>query len=149
MTKLLNKTVSTKIIKFILAAALLLSLVFLLRIAFYAVPWYDDYSYTQETKYYLETYGKGLISAVKGAISTTKGMWWAWQGTFSSIFLMALCPLAFGESLYWIGPVFLILILTVSEIAFGHTLARRVFSMDRDSSWCMGLSMAILSVWRL
>ena len=149
MTKLLNKTVSTKIIKFILAAALLLSLVFLLRIAFYAVPWYDDYSYTQETKYYLETYGKGPISAVKGAISTTKGMWWAWQGTFSSIFLMALCPLAFGESLYWIGPVFLILILTVSEIAFGHTLARRVFSMDRDSSWCMGLSMAILSVWRL
>ena len=126
-----------------------MSLLLLLRLGLYAVPWYDDYSYSAYAKSFQDAYGKGLYNALRGAITTTKGMWWAWQGTFSSAFLMAMCPIVFGESLYWIGPFFLILILTVSEIVFGYTLAKRVFFMGADASLCLGLSMSILSVWRL
>jgi len=149
MKKFLNKTVSIKIINVLLATALLLSLVLILRIALYAVPWYDDYSYTRNSKLFQELHGEGLHSAVWGAVETVKGMWWAWQGTFSSIFLMAMCPMIFGEALYWVGCFFLILILTVSEITLGYVLAKRAFLMSKDASLCVGLSMAILGVWRL
>lgn len=149
MLKFLKKTVSIKLINCLLATALVLSLVLLLRIGLYSVPWYDDYSYSRYAKSFQDAYGKGLLNAIRGALFTAKEMWYAWQGTFTSAFLMSLCPVVFGETLYWIGPFFLILILTVSEMVFGYTLAKKAFSMNADVSLCMGLGMSILAVWRI
>ena len=149
MKKFLNKTLSMRLLTVILSGALVVSLLLLLRLGLYSVPWYDDFGYTRYTRSFQEFYGYGFINAMRGVLFQVREAWYSWQGTFSSIFFMALCPFVWGEGIYWIGPFFLILMLTVSEIVFGYVICKRIFEMGRDASFCMGLSMAILSVWRI
>ena len=149
MKNFLNKIISIRLLTYILLGALALSLLLLLRLGLYSVPWYDDFGYTGYTKSFQDVYGYGPVNALKGVFFQVHETWYSWQGTYSSVFFMALCPIVWGEGLYWIGPFFLILMLTVSEIVFGYTVAGRIFKMRRDASFCMGLSMAILSVWRI
>lgn len=84
---------------------LLLLLVPLLRLALYAVPWYDDYNYGQFVKNFVDM-ERSIGSAVSGAVYCMKTQWYAWQGTFSSVFFMSLMPGVWGEQYYFWGPVF-------------------------------------------
>lgn len=116
--------------------ALLLLLAPLLRLALYAVPWYDDFNYGGfAQRMMLEE--PGIVGALKGAWECARTQWYAWQGTFSSIFFMTLTPLIWGEKYYWTGSVFLILILTVSVFVLTGTLTKKVLHVDRVSSLCM------------
>ena len=114
-------------------AVLVLLLVPLLRIALYAVPWYDDFNYAGFTKRWMMQ-EPGLIGAVKGAWDCAKVQWFAWQGTFSSIFFMALSPHIWGEEYYCIGSIFLILILTTSVFVLVGTLTKKILHVDRALS---------------
>ena len=49
------------------AAALLLLLYPLIRLAVYSVPWYDDYNYGRYARTAMEAAGPSLGSALKGA----------------------------------------------------------------------------------
>ena len=112
------------------AVMLLLLLVPLLRIATYSAPWYDDYMCGNFVKNFLaQEYS--LKSALDGAFYCARTEWYIWQGTFSSLFLMALVPMVWSEELYFLGPVFLIVILPVSVCVLMKVLVRDVLKADR------------------
>ena len=115
-----------------MAAALLLALVPLLRLAMYAVPWYDDWNYGKFARAGIETV-PGIVGALKGTFEGIRVEWYAWQGTFSSIFFMMMMPAIWGEQYYFWGPVFLILILTVSVFVLTGVLTRDVLGLDKFS----------------
>lgn len=109
---------------------LLLLLVPLIRLTLYAIPWYDDYNYGQFVKDFVDV-ERSIGSAFRGAVFCMKTQWYAWQGTFSSVFFMSLMPAAWGEQYYFWGPVFLILILTFSVWTLTGVLAGKVLKSDR------------------
>lgn len=114
----------------VFAIALALLLIPLIRLSFYAVPWYDDYNYGRSVKNFLEL-DYSLKSAVEGAVYCARTNWYAWQGTFSSIFFMSLVPMVWGEEYYFAGPVFLVLLLPVSVWLLGKVLLGDLLKADR------------------
>lgn len=129
MKEILTWKPSLPVIGAVTVAALLLLLVPLLRLAIYAVPWYDDFNYGNFAKAAMVK-NLDIIGALRGAWECARVQWYAWQGTFSSIFFMTLTPVIWGEQYYFIGPVFLILILTISVFLLIGTLARQVLHVD-------------------
>lgn len=123
--------------------ALLLLLAPLLRLALYAVPWYDDFNYGGFAKRMMSG-EPGIALALKGAWDCSKVQWYAWQGTFSSIFFMALVPLLWGEEYYCVGSIFLILLLAASVFVFTGTLTKRVLHVDFWTSLCLRAVTVIL-----
>lgn len=115
-------------------ALLMVLLVPLIRLAFFSVPWYDDYNYGRFAKTAMEMGGYGLSSALKGAMECIRISWYAWQGTYSSIFFMVLMPAIWGEQYYAIGPIFLILLLTVSVGCLMYTLCREILKAQRSAA---------------
>lgn len=110
-------------------ALLVLVLLPLVRLAFYAVPWYDDYNYGGIVKNFLRE-EHSFASALKGAAFAVKQEWYAWQGTFSSIFLMALVPTVWGEQYYFWGALLLIFLLLVSLLVLTGVFFRGVLKAD-------------------
>lgn len=108
---------------------LALLLVPLLRLTEYAVPWYDDYVYGRFAK---EAMAKNatIINALKGTWECIRISWHAWQGTYSSIFFMTLMPGIWGEEYYKLGPIFLIIFITVCVGLLAYTILRRVLKTD-------------------
>ena len=121
---------SARVAAVVFSLALILMLIPLLRLALYSVPWYDDYNYGLYARRAVES-GAGLPGAIRGAWECTKMSWYAWQGTYSSIFFMSLVPNIWGEEFYFIGPMFLILLLVAGIFAFIGVLAGDVFKFDK------------------
>lgn len=119
-----------RLIALLSVAVLLLLLVPLFRIAIYTAPWYDDYNYGRYVQTALNE-ERGLLSALNGALTCARTEWWAWQGTFSSTFFMSLMPGVWGEEYYFLGPVFLILLLLFSLCVFVKVLVRDVLRAER------------------
>ena len=122
-----------------------LLLIPLLRMAFYAVPWYDDYNFGKFVKNFLDE-DYDLLSALKGAVYCAKTQWWAWQGTYSASFFNSLMPAVWGEKYYFLGPVFLILILFFSVWILVGTFARDVLQGQGASSIVLQSVMAAMVV---
>ena len=113
--------------------AMLLLIIPLLRIAFYTVPWYDDYNYGKYVKNFLiEDYSLG--SALRGAYYCVHTVWYAWQGTFSSVFFMCMGPFVWDTKYYYLGSLFLILLFSVSVYVFTGVLLRGVLKAERSYS---------------
>lgn len=121
---------------YVCASALFLALLLvpLLRLTGYAVPWYDDYTYGRYAKTAMEQ-DNSLWKALAGAWECIRMSWHAWQGTYSSIFFMVLMPGIWGESYYFLGPVFLILFLTVSVILLVYGLLRMLLKAEKPHAW--------------
>lgn len=131
------------------AVVLLLLLAPLFRIAIYSTPWYDDYMCGKFVKNFLDL-EYSLKSALDGAFYCVKTQWYAWQGTFASIFFMSMVPLVWSEELYFLGPVFLIVILPVSVCVLMKVLARDVLKADRAFAvtlQCITAAVAVLLIY--
>ncbi|MCM1056985.1 MAG: DUF6056 family protein [Firmicutes bacterium] len=98
-----------------------------------AAPYYDDYNYGLFVKNFLDL-ERSLGSALQGAIYCVRTQWWAWQGTFSSVFFMSMVPCVWGEEYYFLGPLFLILILLFSTLILTKVLLQDVMQADRAGS---------------
>ena len=126
-------------------AALLLLLCPLIRLAMYSVPWYDDYNYGRFARTAM-TNAPTLQNALKGAWECIRISWYAWQGTYGSIFFMALMPGIWGEEYYRFGPIFLILLLTVSVCVLVSTLLKNTLKTDRQHAIGLSCVSAIMAV---
>lgn len=129
-------------------AMLILLLLPLLRIALYSTPWHDDYLYGKFVRDFLDR-KYSLKSALDGAVSCVKTQWYAWHGSFSSIFFMSMVPMVWAEELYFLGPVFLILILPVSVCALVKVLVRDVLKADwafAVTLLCITAAMAVVLI---
>ena len=73
-------------------------------------------------------------AAISGALDCSRTQWYAWQGTYSSIFFMTLMPAVWGEQYYFLGPVFILLLLLAGSMVFTHVILRKVFRMEKWSS---------------
>lgn len=122
----------TKVIAAGAVVTLVLLLVPLYRIAFYSAPWYDDYIMGLFTKNFL-VQERSLSSALQGALYCAKTQWYAWQGTFSSIFLMALMPAVWGDDKYFLGALFLLTIFLTAILVLVRVLVKDVFGGDKYS----------------
>ncbi|MDE7251946.1 MAG: hypothetical protein K2O32_03265 [Acetatifactor sp.] len=112
------------------AVVLLVLLLYpLLRLAAYSVPWYDDYNYGRFAKAAMSE-APTLENALKGTWECIRTSWYAWQGTYGSIFFMVLTPGIWGEEYYHYGPIFLILLLTLAICVLVGTLLREVLRTD-------------------
>ncbi len=95
MKKIITWKPSLRIINIAAVIALVLLLIPLLLLTGYAVPWYDDFNYGNFAKFSMST-TPGILGALKGAWECARVQWYAWQGTFSSIFVRALAPVLSG-----------------------------------------------------
>lgn len=142
MKKILKWEPSLRFINIAAIIALVALLIPLLILSGYTAPWYDDWLYGRIAKEELEM-GHGLIGVLWGAWETARVEWYAFQGTFSSGFLMGMEPLIWGEQYYFLGPVFLVLILAVSVFVLTGVLIKDILKVDR----CSGLAIqAIASI---
>lgn len=142
---ILSWSPSDRAVSYAALAALLLLLVPLFRIAQYSVPWYDDLNYGLYTKNAVDA-GAGFADILKAVLECVRVQWYAWQGTYSSIFFMALMPAAWGEKYYFLGPVFLILVLTFSVYTFMHVILTEIFGADRYKAATVSAVTAALCV---
>lgn len=113
MLKILKIRFSDKVLAALSLTALVLALIPLYRLAFYAVPRYDDFGYGLNL-WKEQRYGYGLLTVIKAGYETALSSHYSWQGTYSSIFMMAQMPGALGYDRYFIGPMLLITSLVVS-----------------------------------
>lgn len=136
---------SDRAVSYAAIMVLLLLLFPLLRIAQYSVPWYDDFNYGLYTKSAVDG-GAGFAGALRAVLECVRVQWYAWQGTYSSVFFMALMPAAWGEEYYFLGPVFLILILTFSVYTFMHVVLSKIFGADRYKAMTVSAVTAALCI---
>lgn len=107
-------------------------LVPLLRLAIYACPWYDDYLFLNNTRLFMQE--EGMAGFFHGAWFTVRHWWHTWQGSFASIFIMAVNPFVFGEEYYFVGIVAVLLIVVASIYFFVTVLCRYMLGADRANS---------------
>ena len=90
----------------------------------------DDYGYGLEPHLaWMET---GNIWAVlKAAVQVVIDYYEWWQGTYSSIFLMALQPGVFGEKYYFLGALFLYLVFHIAVIYLMRTLFMKLLNANK------------------
>lgn len=94
----------------------------LLILGRYGVMSADDYSYGIEVHdVWIET--GSLFQAVRSAIEHTKDFYYGWQGTYTSCFLMSMCPMHFGIKNAFVVPVIMIGMFSIST----YLLARQIF----------------------
>lgn len=133
---------SVKIVAGLALVAFVIMMLPLLRLALYSVPYYDDYMFGNSAKYWMEQTGS-LWGAVKGAIESVRTEWYAWQGTYTSIFFMSLMPGIWGEDKYFWGPVFLLILLPVAIFVLVKVLVRDILKADWASCVAMQAITAI------
>lgn len=109
---------------------LLLTLIPLFRLTVYAVPYYDDYNFGRFARAAMEQ-EQSKWAAISGALDCSRTQWYAWQGTYSSIFFMALMPAIWGEQYYFLGPVFILLLLLAGTMIFTHVILRKVLGWEK------------------
>ena len=109
--------------------ALAVALIPLYRLSLYAVPRYDDFSYGRKL-WEMQRYGYGLRTIWEAGFRTAVEFHYSWQGTYSSIFMMAQMPGALGAQYYFWGPVLLITSLAVSVFFMSMVLTGHYLKAD-------------------
>ncbi len=88
-----------------------------------AYPSADDYGFSAYS-YIAWADTHSVIQTVKGACATVAERWYSWQGTFSSIFLMALQPGIWG--MYGLVPIMMIGMMSLSTLFLLHTVMVKI-----------------------
>lgn len=123
----------------------ILSLIPLLQLARYNHACADDYSYgIMAHQAWLETGSLG--QTIAAAAEKVAERYQNWQGTFSSVFLMALQPAVFGEGLYRFTTYIMLFMLTISNAAFLKTLMRDFLKTSRSCFVIVCFGMLFVSV---
>ncbi len=127
------------------AIIFIILLIPLFRIAMYAIPWYDDYIYGIFVRDRLAE-NPTVFGALRGAAEAAAYKWNTWQGTYSSLFLMALVPFVWGEEYYFWGLWFIIALLVMSVFVLTKVLVRDVIRADRETCFIMQIFAATVVV---
>ena len=108
----------------ILGAALAVSLIPLIILSFYSHPAGDDYVYGASAHLaWAESHS--LIETIKAALRTTADYYQSWQGTYASIFLMALQPAVFSQRIYFLTTFLMLGMIILSTLFIIRVLFTR------------------------
>ncbi|MCM1268071.1 MAG: DUF6056 family protein [Bacteroidales bacterium] len=113
-----------------------LSLIPIFWLGIYDYPAADDYGYSAGT-YAAWTETQSVFQAIGGACATVADRWQNWQGTFSTMFLMAMQPGVWR--LYALVPFLMIGMLSASTLFFLHTVMIKVIRVRRAVFLCVSM----------
>jgi len=127
------------------AALLVLSLIPLFLIARFNHPCADDFSYGGYTVHiWRQTHSPAaVLAAAADGVAT---VYRTWQGSFSAVFLMALQPAIFSETLYMIFPVLLLISFAAANFWLLKRLIADVLGAGRVDCWIVACGMVFFSV---
>jgi len=111
-----------------LVIVFILALIPVLLIGKYNYPCADDFGFSAYSHIAWEE-TQSIFQVVIGALKTVKERWFGWQGTFSSIFVMALQPAVFGEAGYTLVPWIMIGAMSFSTLFLLYVIIRRVLGV--------------------
>ncbi len=111
-------------------------------IARYIWPSSDDFEMSLWCKEALDATGN-IWQVLKRAVDYAVYKWEVWEGTYSSIFLMALQPGIWGDEYYAIGVIFLI----VSLVAAAFTLTYVLMVKQAKAPKSVWLILTSLPIW--
>lgn len=137
MKKVIEKVFGFEINKKLLAVGMVLVTILLIvpvaRIMLYCIPWYDDFGYGKWVKNFWEL-RHSVWDALQGAVASAKSSYYAWQGTFSSIFMMSLMPAIWGTDKYVYGLWFVLLMFVAGIFFIVRVLLVDVLKADKWST---------------
>lgn len=97
----------------------------------YNYPCADDFGFSAYSHIaWQET--NSVSAVIRGAVQTVIERWFGWQGTFSSIFVMALQPAIWGESFYFLVPWIMIGAMSASTLYLLYIILRKIIGADRN-----------------
>jgi len=129
------------IVSIIILCAFLLPM---LIAGFFAVPCADDYSYGYEAHKVFQNSGS-VIKALLRGLEHVGEVYTIWQGTYSAVFLFSVQPAIFGEGLYCLTSMIMLLSLTAGCIFICVELFSDVFSLNSYASGIIGCAVTIVS----
>lgn len=140
--------VDEKTLAVIMAVVLLLLMIPVVYIGKYNKPVADDYTYSVLThRAWQESHS---VFAVIAAAAKQAGISYrSWQGTFSSIFLMALMPALFDYRMYKLVAGLMVFILCFSAFALSKTVLRNLLGLKHQYWVIMGAALSVLTVEKM
>lgn len=116
-------------------ALFLLGLIPILYLSGYVHATGDDYGYGYRAHLaWLETHS--LSETFRKAAYTSRIYWKGWQGTWFTIFLMALQPEVFSPDAYWIVPWLMLGVTVGSTSLLLHYFLRQRLALPASVFWC-------------
>ncbi len=125
-----------KNIRKVLLAINIIAVIPILIISFFNVPAADDFSMAFEVHEAYDSSGS-VLNAIGEAIYMGYWYYMNWTGYFFSDALTALCPGVFGEGLYFLGTIVVLISFSVGIWYFLRSLLVRILGMDKDIAGCI------------
>ena len=122
-----------------------LSLIPLLVITQYNHPSADDFSFGVHTVSAWRETGS-FTQTISAAIDGTRHVYNTWQGTFAAVFLMTLHPAVFGEHLYMLGSIVLILGFIAAMMFLLKVILVNYFGADKYNYGIIAMVTTFLSM---
>ncbi|MGI5976289.1 MAG: DUF6056 family protein [Candidatus Limivicinus sp.] len=123
--------ISYKVLMWLGVVLLVMLLLPMLALGRYAVPSADDFGYGCAARLVFED-GGSVFSVLAAALGKVGRTYLNWQGSFSAVFLMAVQPAIFSETLYWVTPVLMLLTLVLSTFYFCKTVFCLIFHTEKE-----------------
>lgn len=140
--------VNEKTLAIILSVALLLLMLPIIYIGKYNKPVADDYNYSVLTRHaWEETHS--VFRVIAAAAKQAGISYRSWQGTFSSIFLMALMPALFDYRMYKLVAGLMVFILCFSAFALAKTVLYHLAGLEHRYWVITGGALSILTVEKM
>lgn len=130
------------IIKRILIAVFIISILPLIIMGFYARPLWDDYSSITIAKYISDNYSP-LLSIFAPIIHVIT-YYFSWQGTYSAELLFALQPGGWFVPAYWVTTFLMIGSISFAYIYLFRTIVNRVFAVEKSYGTILALMLLIV-----
>lgn len=122
----------------VIGVLFLLSLIPMFIIALYNHPSIDDFYYGIKTYHAVQDAGS-LPQILSAAVEQVKETYQNWQGTFSAVFLFALHPAVFQDSLYSASTFLLLPAFLFSSLFLWKVLLRDCCKAPREAYWIISL----------
>ena len=119
-----------KILALATTMVLIISLIPIVVISKYNVPYYDDYNHGYLI-YQAINNGNSIIECIRTAINYTIYIYNNWQGSYFSIFLSSFHPGVFGEQFYGIGSLILFSIHIFTALYTSNILFKKIIKLDK------------------
>lgn len=136
---------TTKQIAIITFAGFMVCMLPIFLLAQYCAPCADDFGYGLYAHMSWQE-NHSVWEAIKAAAFTTRENYYAWQGTYTSIFLMSLVPSVFSSDLYAITPYLMIFMLGGSVVYTAKVLIADVCKGKKSEGYIVGLITALLMI---
>ena len=135
---------TTKVAVF-LVSLFIAGLIPIALISRYDYPCADDFGFSAYSHIAWQE-DHSIPAVLGGAVRTVAERWYGWQGTFSSIFVMALQPGIWGEQFYSLVPWIMIGAMSASTLYFLHVVLRKTVRAERSVFLCISMLYLIFAL---